>query len=401
MTGRRRAARSVAGALVALSLVAVGAGCGSSDDDAGTSASVATAAATTEAPATTGESADSDAKLAALYKGTFSAFPTSAPKPKPGVNLWVISLNEASPGVHSATENIVEASKAMGWQTRVVDTKGAPDAATAGIKQAIAAKADVIVLNVIECAVVEAAAKQAKAAGIKLVETTAADCDAPNVGREPLFDATEGFTPGGFYAFIHELADFHIDWATAELKDDPGKILVLHQTDYDGLVVHDKDFAEGMKQTCPQCEVVNVPFVYSDLNTQLKGKVQAALVKHPDAKMMLFPYDATLALGGAAAIQGSGRAGELKVMGGECAASTVDLIHQGTVTACVGNPYGWLGWQAVDDTNRLLNGEPLAKPSVGQALVDKEHNLPPKGQDYNGPGTDYAAEYKKVWAAAQ
>jgi ribose transport system substrate-binding protein len=390
MTGMRGAARGVVGALVALCLVAA-AGCGGDSDNASSA----------DAAVTTGASPQSQVKLAALYKGTFSAFPTSAPKPKAGVSVWVISLNEASPGVHSATQGIVDASKVLGWQTRVVDTKGAPDAATAGIKQAVAAKADVIVLNVIECGVVEAAARQAKAAGIKLVAMNAADCDAPNVKHEALFDAAEGFTPGGWYPFLRQLGQFRADWAVSQLGGNTGKVLVLHQTDNHGLTVLDKVFTDGVKRGCPECEVVNVPFVYSDLNTQLKGKVQAALVKNPDAKLMVFPYDATLALGGAAAVQGSGRGGDLKVMGGECAASTVDLIHSGTVTACVGNPYSWVGWQLVDNVNRLLNGQPLAEPSVGMQLVDKTHNLPASGQDYNGPGTDYAAAYKKIWAAAK
>ena len=390
MTGMRWAARGIAGALVALSLVAT-AGCGGDDDNASSAA----------ASKTTGAGAQSHTKLAALYKGTFSAFPTSAPKPKAGVSVWVISLNEASPGVHSATQGIVDASKVLGWQTRVVDTKGAPDAATAGIKQAVAAKADVVVLNIIECGVVEAAAKQVKAAGIKLVAMNAADCDAPNVRHEAIFDAAEGFTPGGWYPFLRELGQVRADWALSQLDGNAGKVLVLHQTDNHGLGVLDKTFTDGVKRDCPECEVVNVPFVYSDLNTQLKGKVQAALVKNPDATVMVFPFDATLALGGAAAIQGSGRAGKLKVMGGECAASTVDLIQSGTVTACVGNPYNWVGWQLVDNVNRLLNSQPLAKPSVGMQLVDKMHNLPPTSQDYNGPGTDYAAAYQKIWAAAK
>jgi ribose transport system substrate-binding protein len=390
MTAMRGAARCVVGALVALSLAAA-AGCGSDSDNVGSA----------DAAATTGASPQSQAKLAAVNKGTFSAFPTSAPKAKAGVRLWVISLNEASPGVHSATQGIVDASKVLGWQTRVVDTKGAPDAATSGIKQAVAAKADVIVLNVIECGVVEAAAKQARAAGIKLVAMNAADCDAPNVRHEAVFDAAEGFTPGGWYEFLRQLAQFHVDWALSQLDGSPGKVLVLHQTDNHGLTVHDKVFTDGVKQGCPECNVVNVPFVYSDLNTQLKGKVQAALVKNPDAKLIVFPYDALLALGGAAAVQGSGRGDSLKVMGGECAASTVDLIHNGTVTACVGTPYGWVGWQLVDSVNRLLNGQPLAQPSVGMQLVDKSHNLPASGQDYNGPGTDYAAAYTKIWAAAK
>jgi ribose transport system substrate-binding protein len=391
------ATRGLMGALAALSLLAA-AGCGSSDK-ADTGSGTASGATTTTT--TTGGSADVQAKLAADYKGTFSAFPTSAPKPKTGASLWVISLNEASPGVHSATQGIVDASKVLGWQTRVVDTKGAPDAATAGIKQATAAKADVIVLNVIECGVVEAAAKQAKAAGSKLVAMNAADCDAPNVKHAALLDDVEGFTPGGWYPFLHQLGRFRADWALSQLDGDAGKVRVLHQTDNDGLGVLDQVFTAGVKQGCPKCDVVNVPFVYSDLNTQLKAKVQAALVKNPDAKLMVFPFDATLALGGAAAIQGSGRGGSLKVMGGECAASTVDLIHSGTVTACVGNPYNWVGWQLVDNANRLLNGQAPAKPSVGMQLVDKDHNLPPAGQDYNGPGVDYAGAYKKIWAAAK
>jgi hypothetical protein len=117
----RWAPRGVAAALVALCL-GTAAGCGSSD-----TSSTGTGTGTGAAPATSAESGGADTKLAADYKGTFSAFPTSAPKPQAGTSVWVISLNEASPGVHSATQGIVDAAKQLGWQTRVVDTKGAPD----------------------------------------------------------------------------------------------------------------------------------------------------------------------------------------------------------------------------------------------------------------------------------
>ena len=244
--------------------------------------------------------------------------------------------------------------------------------------------------------------KQAKAAGIKVVETTAADCNAPNVGHKALFDATDGFAPGGFYDFIRVQAQIHADWALAQLGGKQGKILVVHQTDYNGLVVMDKLFAQHVHKVCSGCDVVDVPFVYTDLlGPQLKAKVQAGLVQNPDAKVLTFPYDATLTYGGAAAVQGSGRAGKLKVMGGECSAADVALIRQGTVTACVGNPYSWLGWQTVDDINRVLNGQRPGKPSVGQQLVDKSHNLPVAGHDYDGDGRNYKAAYQKIWNDAK
>jgi ribose transport system substrate-binding protein len=388
----------VVGILVALSLVA--AGCGGDSDSDSTSSGADTAATTTESTTETGT--DADAALAAAYEGKFEPFPTSAPKPKAGQSVWVISLNEGSPAPKVVSEGVTDAADILGWESKVYDTKGTPNGASDGVRQATAAGADLIVMNIIECSVAESAIKAAKAAGIKVVAVNAADCDAPNVGNEPLFDDVAAPAAGGFYAFLEELAEIHTAWTMSELEGESGKILLFHQTDYVGLVKKDKEYAEQVMAQCPDCEVIDVPFNTNDVvNSQLKAKVQAALVKNPDAKMMFFPYDATLALGGAAAVQGSGLAGKLKVMGGECAASTNELIEEGTVTACVGAPYRWMGWQVMDDSLRIMSGEPAAPATASQALVDAENNLPEAGKDYEGNGTDFEGEYQKIWEAAK
>jgi ribose transport system substrate-binding protein len=410
VAGWRGAMRVIVGVLLALTAVVIIAGCGggSSSSSSSTTSTEAEPSETETEPSETeptgseGESgAQLEKELAAAYKGNFAPFPTSAPKPKPGTNVWVISLNQGSPAPKVVAEGIESASKVLGWDTHVFDTKGSPTGASEGVRQATAAGANLIVMDIIECSVAESAIKAAKAAGITVVAVNAADCDAPNVGNEALFDDVAAPAEGGFFPFLEELAKIHTAWTLSELEGESAKILLLHQTDYVGLVQKDKEYTEQIMERCPECEVINVDFNTNDVVSEgIKGKVQAALVKNPDAKMMFFPYDATLALGGAAAIEGAGLP-ELKVMGGECAASTVTLIYEGVVTACVGTAYKWMGWQVMDDSLRILDEKPVEPSTVSQQLVDMEHNLPEEGKEYEGNGTNFEAEYTKLWEAAK
>lgn len=390
-------------ALCALTTMAMAA-CGSSDSD--------DSAATTAAPETSGPSDTSagettvpevslDSLLDTYYTGTFRDLPTSAPTPVTGKKIWVITLASASPSVANVAQGVTDAGNLLGWTTTVFDGAGSPTTWNDGIRQAIAAQADAIVLDIVECQPVQAALEQAKEAGLKIYGVVGNDCDIPEVGGTAMFDGAifKGI-PGGPAAMTEATATARAAWVT-KVGGESAEIIEMTEPDYMGVTIASKAFHAALAEICAGCKVNEVPFNLTDLyGPELRAKTEAGLLKNAGADVITFPYDTALLLGGAAAVGGSSSAGTIKVLGGECLAPNVELIRSGAgQDACVALPYPWMGWAAVDALNRIFQGEAEVDSGIGTQLIDKDHNLPAEGVTYDGVG-DYQTNYKKIWGVS-
>src|SRR4051794_34780668 len=135
------------------------AGCGSNSDSSSGTTSVTSTAGST-----------SDARLAELYgKSGYQAPPATAPKPSSGKKVALVSCGQSVGFCQLAIGGAQEAAKALGWSTLVIDSKGDPNAASQGIKQAIAAKVDGIFIEAIDCAYIKQALESANAAKVPVV----------------------------------------------------------------------------------------------------------------------------------------------------------------------------------------------------------------------------------------
>src|SRR5580658_279464 len=85
------------------------------------------------------------------YKGTDRALPASAPKPQPGKVVWIISPGQIGESASIPTNAAKEAGEAVGWKMTLFDGQLDPSRFVAGVRQAIAAKADGIILDAIDC----------------------------------------------------------------------------------------------------------------------------------------------------------------------------------------------------------------------------------------------------------
>lgn len=410
-------------ALTAMTMAACG---GSSDSSDATDAPATTAApadaATTEAPATEPSAATTEATettaaetdttdappateavtvdslLETYYAGTFRALPTSAPAPVTGKTIWVITLASASPSVANVAQGVTDAGNLLGWTTTVFDGAGSPTTWNDGIRQAVAAGADAIVLDIVECQPVQAALEQAKEAGVVIYGVVGNDCDIPDVGGPKLFDGgIYQAVPGGPDAVTRDSALARAAWITS-VGGDSAEIIEMTEPDYLGVTIASRAFHTALDEVCADCTIDEVPFNLTDLyGPELRAKTEAGLLQHGSANIVVFPYDTALLLGGAAAVTGSSRAADLTVMGGECLSSNVELIRTNAgQDACVAVPYPWMGWATVDALNRIFQGEPEVDSGIGIQLVDAEHNLPAEGVTYDGIG-DYRTNYQKIW----
>jgi ribose transport system substrate-binding protein len=334
------------------------------------------------------------------YKGTDRALPTHASKPTPGKKVWIISPGQIGESASIATNAAKEAGEAVGWKMTLYDSKLDVANFSLGIRQAIAAKADGVILHSIDCPLVKQALSEAHAAKVKVLAYYSLDCDDPSAHGQPMYDGMVNFGSqfDDYAALIRDWGARKADWVITKTQ---GKAKVISFKEDELLVV--KYIREGFEQElakCKTCEIVKtVDFTLADLGPKLQQKAQGALLQHPEANAMHVPYDSAMLLGISAALLESGRNDKIEVIAGEGFPSNIQLIRDNKgQDAANAFPAKWTGYAAIDSMNSLFHGEKPQDSGIGYKLIDREHNLPAAGQGYE-PDVDYKAGYKQIWGA--
>ena len=361
------------------------------------------ASSTTPTSSSPQVAASTDPALAPLYDGTLAApDATSRPAVK-GKKIVIISSGQASISSSIPTNAAVAAAKAMGWTSTVYDGQLNPANAPGLVRQAINSGADGIILDAIDCAGVKAPLEEAKAKGVKVVPIYAYDCNDPFAGKggTPLFSASINYGPDAAKNLGAFAEKYGYAQAQAVIAATGGKAKVVFFNDDTVTVLHytGKGFLDGMK-TCAECSVVaNVGFTGLDLGPTLQQKAASILLQHPEANAVKSPFTAATLLSIAPAVNQSGRAGKLFVMGGEGFQPELDLLRnrQGVDAAMIA-PSDWTGWAAVDTLNSVFAGKAPAFSGLGWQLVDRTHNLPASGAFV--PSVDFQALYKTAWGVS-
>jgi ribose transport system substrate-binding protein len=402
--------RSSVGFMVALCVVAL-AGCkpkqqppaaeeGAPTEASATSATGAAPAAVAEPDGALMEHARAEVERS--YKGTDRTPPSSALKPERGKKVWIISPGQIGESASIPTNAVKEAGEAVGWKMTLFDSKLDVNNFSLGIRQAIAAKADGIILHSIDCAVVKQALTEAHAAKVKIVAYYALDCDDPSVKGQPLYDASVNFGSqfGDYATLTRTWGAAKADWV---IEKTHGHAKVISFKEDELLVV--KYIREGFEQElakCKTCEIVKtVDFTLADLGPKLQQKAQGALLQHPEANAMHVPYDSAMHLGIAAALLESGHNDQIEVIAGEGFPSNIQLIRDNKgQDAANAFPAQWTGYAAIDTMNSVFHGQAPQDSGIGWKLIDREHNMPPVGKGYV-PDTDFRAAYKRAWGVSK
>ena len=375
---RFRSPALMAGALLAVSLLT--AACGST--------------------ATTTSSGDlssaSKQYLDIAYKGATGTPPTDPVTAPKGVSLWVMSCGEQVTGCSTPAAGVVEAGKALGWSTHLCDGQLNPTGFANCIRQAASAKAKVLIPIGIDCSSAKQAFVEAKAAGVTIVGGGGTNCNGAD--GKPIW-ATERIqlenqTLQQFMELTGKLqADYLIGKANGKAK-----VLVINFTDQ----VWGPWITAGFKTElakCKDCSTVGTLDLSNNdfISNVAVQKFSSALLKASTANGIIVPVDGWLTGGLAQAVVQSGRSNSITVIGRFGDKGNNDLIrnNQGE-DATVGYPAAWGAWGSVDEAARVLAGHQPVPEGDGAAVIDKDHNLPAAGQDYEG-GLDYKAAYQKTW----
>jgi ribose transport system substrate-binding protein len=364
---------------------------------------VATTAAGPPAPArapSSGIVAEAQTQLDRLYKGTYELPSPDGPKPTPGKKVWVIAVGQAALSSVYATQGFVQAAKEVGWEAKVVDGKFDPSVWQAGIRQAIAAKADGIWVYSFDCESAKAALVEAKRANIPVALTAGEDCKGTSPVTHvdgynaPYDNGIIGTGPGSFTDWSRSFGAATAWWLVAKSE---GKAQVIQFIENDLLTT--TLIGEGAKEVlekCPDCKILDaVKFAGTEFGPPLQQKAQQAILKNPQANAIHANYDTPVTGGIAAAVRESGR--KFLLTGGEGFPANVKLVRQGLQNSGLGYDAGWEGWAGVDDLIRIFAGEkPRPSNGIGVIVWDEEHNLPPSGSSFKIED-DYRAAFRKAW----
>ena len=383
------------GALAALLLSACGGGGSSSSESTGGGSETSSSEGAEEAGggAKAEEIAAAEASLEKQYAGVAMETETSGPPAKEGLDVWYISCGQTVSGCVEATKGFEEAAKALDWKLHVVDGKFDPNTVSTAIEQAVAAKADMIGINVFDCGAIKTSLEKAKSAGIPVVSTWSEECGSP------LFTGITSFasepTAKGFATYAGE----KLNWGIVKTGGDL-KLIDLYETDLSSTRIQQRGLEEQL-QKCPEtCEVVEtLEFTGADLG-KFQELLSAALTKNPDANAIYFPYGGLFPAGGSTAIKQAGRQDNMYVIGGACEEPEIAMFEEGGwQLACSAYSQGWTGWMDAEYLNRIANGESpesLPEKGIGYQLVDEEHNLPPAGKPWE-PSVDFRGNMEKMW----
>ena len=404
-------AKSSNGAATSVATTAAGSASSSAPTSAAgsdtTAASTTTGASDSTAPSADPAAAAAD-RLTADYAGTDRALPASSPAPVAGKNVWVIPCATAAEGCAIPANAIADAGKRIGWKVTVSDGGFDPTVQSNGIRSAIADHADAIVLIAVDCPNVLTAAQEAKDAGILLYSDFSLDCNEGTTGPQ-LFDGWATFSPERtqYSTYLHDVrARVAVDWMITNAGSD-AKVLLVDQTDLLNAQIEKKAFQALLAADCSSCVLSTVGFTGADLlSGNLRGIVAAALAADPSVQAVVAPYDASISLGIGPAVA----AATVKplVVGYEgLTANMTEIKAGGPTSMSTGFPSQWVGWQSVDELNRLFAGQPLVDEGMGWQAVDAKHNIPTATTFYDGnvdesgaPKQDYQANFLKIWGVA-
>jgi ribose transport system substrate-binding protein len=310
--------------------------------------------------------------------------------------VWLIDFGLSAPAGQQFADFFKGAGKKLGWKVTVYDGKFSPDEYLAGIRQAIAAKADGIVLYIIDCVLVQAALQDAERAGIPVSAAESTDCSEAKPGAPSLFDAGVTYTQGDFTTYMRALGASQADYLITKTNG-KSKAIVLLETDLQITVNVYEGFLEEMRQ-CTQCKMVEtVEFTAPDAGPKLQQKTEQALLKHPEANAVVTPIDDFVTAGVAAAIMASGRNAKILSVAGGGLPANMDLIRADRgEDGGYGISIGWESYSAMDNLNRLFNKQKPESSGIGVQVIDREHNVPPSG--IYQPPIDFQAIYEKIWA---
>jgi ribose transport system substrate-binding protein len=281
-----------------------------------------------------------------------------------GKTVWLIQ-NSLTPLVAAVTKGFQDAAKDVGVNVKVVSGNGSIPTIVSAVSQAVAQKADGIVLFAVSTTSIAAQAKEAKAAGIPIVDTYN-----DNSGQDLSAQGFFGHVTADYAAGGRMIAAWEAEDSGCKLKSGilGASALPPHK---DQQVAASAELKKLCSSSC-KSEFVNLDL--TKLATDAGPQAQQLLRRNPDMKYIHALFDAAVTFI-APSVQQSGRT-DVKAasMGGDAAA--LERVRSGksmqkAVVAIA--PQEYQGYAFMDQILRGMTGAPAVNWKLPIRFIDSSN----------------------------
>jgi ribose transport system substrate-binding protein len=329
-----------------------------------------------------------------VYAGPQSDWrgPTSSPKPVAGKKIVYISNDENNAAAHAWGVAIKEAGAKIGWNVTIMDGKATPVGWIAAMNQAIALHVDGIITSA-DAASIQQPMKDAAAKKIPIVGIHAAALPGPNQQL-------------GLFTNIQqdprEIGKAQADWIIAD-SNGKARVVVTSHNEFAIAETKSKAVVARLKE-CSGCQVM--AYVSSPIAEVAQRQPQMVISwvqKDGTPLYVTAVADYTLDFQVPALRSAGVDPTAVKLIGADGQKSAYERIRKKEYqVVTVSEPVEMQAYQAVDEINRAIQGQPPSGFVQAPYLVTPE-NVDAEGGNNNAfvPTNDYKKHYLALWGVSE
>lgn len=318
--------------------------------------------------------------------------PTTGPKGAGHKLIVYVSTDQRNGGARGVGEGIEEAGKILGWEVRGIDGQGSVNARAEGIAQAVALKADGLVIDAIDAAEQASAVEAATKAGIKVVGWHAG----PKPGPMPQYGLFTNITTDPL-----EVAKAAASYAVAD-SDGKAGVIIFTDSAY-AIAIAKSDAMAKIISACTGCTLIGTQDTpLADAANRMPQLTTSLLQRNGGAWTYALSINDLTFDFMAPALEAAGVAGDgnpRSISAGDGSGSAFQRIRSGDYQlGTVAEPLRLHGWQIADELNRAFSG---AAPSgfVAPPHLFTKANVEKDGGPNNiyDPQNGYDKVYRTIW----
>jgi ribose transport system substrate-binding protein len=392
--------RAVLGLIVGAILIVVAAGCGSSSSSStaggGSTESSPSGESTTGPSEEEGSAATSEA-AAAVEEGSaepkFEA-PGPAFKVDSGVSggtIWYVANGLNFPFSENLVAGVKEAAAKVGMKVTAVDGAGQPAKAASLIQQGISQNVAAIVIQAFPTEALEASVKEAKSAGIPVIQINDGEGLSSTAKAAGVFaNVTSCYSCGG---------EAVADLVSVNTEND-AHVVFIDVPEIQTTVLEREAFEKRLGELCPECSISTASSPVAQWGN-LASLTGSLLKKDPETNYLVPALDAMIPLMKPAIFAGGASENVLVSAYNATQPNMEDLKKGQLVGGLVGNPEAWIGWAVVDESLRALSSQPAVEDEKIPNRTFTEENV--QELDLKEPPISWYGEpefrqgYEKLW----
>lgn len=309
-----------------------------------------------------------------------------------GKRIAIVVVDETTPSLVNTVDAVEAAAKVVGIKTTLYNAQDTPSEMTAGVAQAVATKADAIVLVGVSAKLTAAQLADAKKAGIPVVMANNSEPDATAAGQGsgPNIYATSA--PD--YTLQGKLA---ADGAIVKTGGD-AKAILFTTDGIDPAPAVFKGLQEGMA-ACSTCQVLATRHVQLQdwFNGNLASDTASVLSSEHDANIVL-PIYVTMTISMMPATRQAGDANKLTFYATSAPPDSAKLLTGNPMLGgLAGMSDNQLGWLATNQAMRGMLGLKPGNPLVPTRYITAQTVKQDGTAEDSLYGDAYKAGFEKLW----